>query len=145
MPVGCSVPVGRSSYGKKPCCLSLSPMPVGCSVPVGPMIYKSIFALVLACHQCLSAVRSLLGNNSQGIVYTMYPESPMPVGCSVPVGSVPVGRSPLEMAVTNACRLFGPCWAGIQAVRIRIIGGRHQCLSAVRSLLGGYESNAPPP
>jgi len=87
MPVGCSVPVGMFVIEE---CESLlkekSPMPVGCSVPVGSAIgWRKAYRQ--DGHQCLSAVRSLLG-------FMSFPEvcpivaSPMPVGCSVPVGLI---------------------------------------------------------
>ena len=44
----------------------------------------------------------------------------MPVGCSVPVG---VNGDSLDNTqdnlVTNACRLFGPCWVPVFRVRVK--------------------------
>ena len=86
-------------------------MPVGCSVPVGTYI--------------------------SGWSRAMIRSSPMPVGCSVPVGA---GKACLltddQKAVTNACRLFGPCWGNLSNDKQLAIARCHQCLSAVRSLLG---------
>ena len=86
-------------------------MPVGCSVPVGVNTAKGDDGCYGGSHQCLSAVRSLLGTAVMAELEWGEGESPMPVGCSVPVGQAdqdPAGR--LIRIVTNACRLFGPCW-----------------------------------
>jgi len=172
MPVGCSVPVG----------LNLMELNLleDCSVTNACRLFGPCWGCKTAgnstkaavCHQCLSAVRSLLGvlKEWESVIHDLT-KSPMPVGCSVPVGgcnlyrketnhetspmpvgcSVPVGGDPDEWEaiarelVTNACRLFGPCW-----VRKRFGGkwewlNRHQCLSAVRSLLGYPKGNGSNP
>jgi len=111
MPVGCSVPVGSDGRTVLDVPGRWSPMPVGCSVPVG-----------IASDAAYGQDRC---------------KSPMPVGCSVPVGKTesPETEKP-ENEVTNACRLFGPCWVMFPR-RYKAINHKcHQCLSAVRSLLG---------
>ena len=110
MPVGCSVPVGLKTlllglqlWGK-------SPMPVGCSVPVGLPSRQNWNGGTGVTNAC-RLFGPCWGFNSI-CPETGKPMSPMPVGCSVPVGWGSLSSCGIIICwiVTNACRLFGPCW-----------------------------------